>query len=286
LGPPRLKLHIAFVPGLLGECFPSLTQAFPLARAHLEEIGYRTSYITVDGLSSSAKNAREIRDAVAALDLAADERLVLIGYSKGVPDILEGLVAYPALRQTASAVVSISGAVRGSPLSDDAPAWLLTLVDSMPGSDCDEEDDLAIESLKPSVRRRFLADHVLPADIRYYSLGSFTDRANISSLLRGDYDALAAFDPRNDSQVLFYDQIIPGGRLLGFVNADHWAVALPLSRTHPDLARAFVDRNAFPREILLEAVVRQVEEDLLATPMPTGHAAARRAVATSMTRQE
>jgi hypothetical protein len=40
-------------------------------------------------------------------------------------------------------------------------------------------------------------------------------REQISFGLRGIYDELAKIDPRNDGQMLFYDQIIPGGALLG-----------------------------------------------------------------------
>jgi hypothetical protein len=45
--------------------------------------------------------------------------------------------------------------------------------------------------------------------------------------LRGIYDELAKIDPRNAGQMLFYDQIIAGGALLGFVAADRCVVALP-----------------------------------------------------------
>ena len=37
-------------------------------------------------------------------------------------------------------------------------------------------------------------------------------------------------DGRNDSQVIFYDQLIPGSTLLGYLNADHWAVAVAIAR--------------------------------------------------------
>jgi hypothetical protein len=84
--------------------------------------------------------------------------------------------------------------------------------------------------------------------------------------LRGSYDELAEIDPRNDSQMLFYDQIIAGSVLLGFVNADHWAVALPISRERPATAATVINRNEFPREILLEAIVRHIEEQLMAMP--------------------
>ena len=58
-----------------------------------------------------------------------------------------------------------------------------------------------------------------------------------------------SMDPRNDSQTLFTDQLIPGSVLLGYLNADHWAVALPLDQAHPLLAATFTNRNAFPRAL-------------------------------------
>jgi hypothetical protein len=30
--------------------------------------------------------------------------------------------------------------------------------------------------------------------------------------------------------MIFYDQLIPGSVLLGYLNADHWAVAIPINR--------------------------------------------------------
>jgi hypothetical protein len=198
--------------------------------------------------------------------LAPDERLVLVGYSKGTPDILEGLATYPELAQRVAAVVSVAGSVNGSPLADNAPESMLTLLEYLPGSECDAGDGGALGSLKPSMRRDFARTHELPEMVRYYSLASFAQREQISFGLRGGYDDLAKIDPRNDSQLLFYDQIIAGGALLGFINADHWAVALPISRERPGLAATLVNRNEFPREILLEAIVRHVEEQLLAMP--------------------
>jgi hypothetical protein len=81
--------------------------------------------------------------------------------------------------------------------------------------------------------------------------------------LRPSYDKLSLVDPLNDSQVVFHDALVPGGALLGYLNADHWAVAMPFNRVHPTLAAAFVTRNAFPREGLLEAIARFVEESFL-----------------------
>jgi hypothetical protein len=89
----------------------------------------------------------------------------------------------------------------------------------------------------------------------------FPEPDKISSIWKSGYDPLRQVDSRNDRQI-FYDQRIPGGVLPGYLNADHWAVAIPLNRNEPFIASTFVDKNAFPREVLWEAIVRFIEEDL------------------------
>jgi len=69
-------------------------------------------------------------------------------------------------------------------------------------------------------------------------------------------------DARNDSQVAFYDQVIPGSTVLGFFNADHWAMSVPIARQHEVTQAAFTDQSDVPREIALEAILRCIEEDL------------------------
>ena len=53
-----------------------------------------------------------------------------------------------------------------------------------------------------------------------------------------------------------------GARCSDFSTADHWAIAVPLNRSHPVISRSLVDKNDYPREALLEAVLRFIEEDL------------------------
>ena len=91
---------------------------------------------------------------------------------------------------------------------------------------------------------------------------TFPQPERISSILESSYDKLARIDARNDSQVIFYDQIIPGSALVGYLNADHWALAVPIARRHPTIGSMFVTQNAYPREALMEALLRFVEEDL------------------------
>ena len=64
--------------------------------------------------------------------------------------------------------------------------------------------------------------------------------------------------------MIFYNQVVPGSVLMGYLNADHWAVAVPINRAHAMIASMFVTQNAYPREALLEALLRFVEEDLAA----------------------
>ena len=102
----------------------------------------------------------------------------------------------------------------------------------------------------------------MPADLPYYSLVTFPDPQRISRVLKSSYRKLSRIDGRNDGQMVFYDQVIPGSTLLGYVNADHWAIALPIARSHERIGSWFVTENAYPREALAEAVMRYVEEDL------------------------
>ena len=104
------------------------------------------------------------------------------------------------------------------------------------------------------MRQQWLAKNPLPRSVRYYSLVAYPDPAQVSNGLRRSYDKLSQVDPRNNSQMIYYDQVVPGGTLLGYLNADHWAVAVPIGRSHPVIASLFVDKNAFPREVLLEAL--------------------------------
>ena len=117
-------------------------------------------------------------------------------------------------------------------------------------------------SLRPAVRKAWLAANPLPREVRFYSLVTLPQPERISSVLQGSYTKLSRVDGRNDSQLIFYDQVVPGSTLLGYANADHWAVVVPIARSHDTLASMFVSQNAYPREALLEATLRFVEEDL------------------------
>ncbi len=125
-------------------------------------------------------------------------------------------------------------------------------------------------SLRPATRQEWLARNPLPPGLRYYSLVTFPRPELISAILTSSYKKLARIDARNDSQMIFYNQVVPDSVLMGYLNADHWAVAVPINRAHAMVASMFVTQNAYPREALLEALLRFVEEDLAAPNGPAG----------------
>lgn len=265
LGPSNRHLVAAVVPGIGWDCIAKWLQAPGTVNQHVSKYGYEVRAIQVDALSSSTKNARQVRDAVMAMDLGAGApRLVLIGYSKGTPDVLEALVNHPEIRPRLAAVVSVAGAVGGSALANEAEQYQADLMRHFPGATCDSGDGGGVESLRTGVRRAWLARNPMPSAVPTYSFVTLPQPERISSILRGSNKKLSMVDGRNDSQLIFYDQIIPGSSLGGYLNADHWAIAVPIGREHNTIGSLFVTENAYPREALMEAVLRFVEEDLAA----------------------
>jgi pimeloyl-ACP methyl ester carboxylesterase len=263
LGQSRQHLIAAVVPGVGYDCFKPWLNPPDTVVTHLRQSGFDATLLDVDALSSSANNARQIRDAIMAMPAPEGApRIVLIGYSKGAPDMLEALVTYPEIRSRLAAVVSAAGAVGGSPLANDAEQYQADLLRYFPGATCASGDGGAVQSLRPATRKMWLAQHPLPGGLRYYSIVTFPQPDRISSILKSSYNKLSRVDSRNDSQVIFYDQVVPGSTLLAYVNADHWALAVPVARTHPTIGSLFVTENAYPREALAEAILRFVEEEL------------------------
>ncbi len=267
LGPSKRLLVAAIVPGIGWDCFARWLAPPGSAADHVRKYGYDLVAIKVDALSGTERNARQIRDAVMAMDgTGSAPRVVLIGYSKGASDALEAVVTYPEIRARIAAVVSAAGSIGGSPLANDAEQYQADLLRHFPGATCDSGDGKGVESLRPAIRKAWLAQHPLPRDIRYYSLATFPLPERISSILEGSYEKLSRIDSRNDSQLLFYDEIIPGSTLVGYVNADHWALVVPIARSHETIGALFATQNAYPREALTEALLRFVEEDLDRNP--------------------
>lgn len=252
------------VPGLGWECFSEWLDYDGSGSKHVKQFGYDVRGLAVDGLAGTESNAKQIRDYIANLPVElADRPIVLVGYSKGAPDILTAIVNYPEIANQVVAVVSLAGSVGGSPLANDATQSQANLLSWWPGSKCEKgSDDGAVNSLRTTVRKQWLADNPLPQNIRYYSIITYPDPERVSWGLRNGYKALSGVDARNDTQVLIYDQMIPGSTLVAYANADHWAIAVPVARTHEFIGSTLVNKNDYPREAFLEALLRFLEENL------------------------
>ena len=263
LGDASSDFLVGIVPGLGWDCFSNWLDLASSVPAHVSKYGYAFSLVKVDGLSGTLVNAGHIRTAIDGLDPEHDGKpIILLGYSKGAPDILEFLVNHPQAAARVKAVVSISGAVGGSPLAIGASQDQADLLVHVPGSECEKGDHGVVNSMLPDVRKQWLADNPLPDHIRYYSVVSYPQPERISSMLKSSYKKLGKVDGRNDSQIIYYDQIIPGSTLVAFTNADHWAMAVPIARSHSFIGSTMVNRNDYPREAFVEALLRYVEEDL------------------------
>jgi len=257
---PDTRHRILVVPGLFNECFSSIALPFEDSIETLRDRGFRIEQLIVSGRSSSEKNAAYIAKVIESTTIDSSEDLVLVGHSKGAVDILNFLINHPAQAQKVVAVVSVAGAINGSPLVKEFADAYTHLSKYIQLSQCEPGDSGAIDSLKYSTRLSWLAANPLPHSVKYFSLVSFTRRENINLILKIWYDMLAVFSPRNDGQLLSVDQIIPGATLLGYANVDHWSLVLPLEDSL--LSDTVEMPKRFPREILLQSILLYVAETL------------------------
>lgn len=260
-------VRVVIVPGFLSECIAFVADILTDARAHLGHLGASCTVARVDGRGGAAHNARQIRDHIMALpDAQNGQPTIVIAMSKGCADTLEMLAAYPQTHARIDAVVSLVGCVCGSPLAGAVPDWLRHVERMVSLPTCKRHGGAAQVSLHPKTRTAFLHTNPMPPGISYYSLGAVVDRAGMSKGMLSSFDALARLNALNDGQMLLGDQILPDSVFLGALDCDHIATAMPFNREGGALARfvtlRLLDQNAFPREVMAEALVRQVLEDL------------------------
>lgn len=267
------RLQIFVVSGAFSDCREPATVPFEDAIARLSAQGVRIRPVMVSGRSSAAHNARQIADALAGVAIADDDRVVLVGYSKGAVDALQFLVDFPEQVRHVAAVLSVAGAIQGSPLAEQGDWWYRTFLERAFAGTCDPGDGQVLHSLLPSVRKAWLAGHQLPSHVAYYSLAAFTTGEHISQGLKPTWHALARYDRRNDGQVVAGDAIIPGSTVLGYVNADHWDLAISLEQQMPQLSARKSTRH-LPRSELLEAALFYISEQLTLAEGATASGAA------------
>ncbi len=253
-----------FVGDFGGDCLRGV-RAYSTSIAHLRD-AHQVSIeaFAVAPFAPSAENggsiARHIDEAWTA---DPHRRFVLIGYGKGAADLLEALRALDAAKTKVAALVTIAGDVGGTWLPD-AVRGLVQPSQPWMGIDCPGNVEAGVFSLARDVRQRFLREH--PPEVAGYSIVAESTLEETSSALRPSWRRLSAYSAEQDGLFTSWETVLPGGKYLGAARADHWAIALPFeeSATAPKAA----DRNHFPRDAVLEAIVRYVAADLAAAEPP------------------
>jgi len=253
--PPDLaqRYRLVFVPGLLADCVERLVQSFADVMDSLRQAGFAVHYVQGAGRGASAANAQQLARQLAAL--GEDPRpLLVFAYSKGLPDMLEMLVHAPAMSPQIAAIVSLVG---GSPLVDNLHGLYRTWLVPLPLPGCAPGTGEELRDLQRETRLAWWAQYRPAVRVPVFSLVALPRPERVSPALTALHAELGAVDPRNDGQLLWYDAVVVPGWLLGYVNADHWALALPLHQQLPALA--FLFRDDVPRLALIEAAMEVVD---------------------------
>jgi hypothetical protein len=234
-------------------------QPFRGAATELRAQGFEVVYLPVTGRGSVAENADMLAREIAALP--DDPRpLILFGYSKGMPDALDLVVRHPDARRRIAALVGVGGASYGSPLADRyEEVWRATFMNESMGK-CKKGQGEGVHDLRRDVRVAWWVENGRKIDVPLYSIVGLPEQDRISPIMAASHKALSDIDARNDCQLLWTEAVAVPGALLGYVNADHWALAMSLSRAYPILASQFVDD--VPRGAVLGAAIAVVVRDL------------------------
>lgn len=253
------KFATLVVPGLMGNSLRATVAPFLCAREKLAVKHYDIEVAWVHGRSGCGKNAESLRRRVLQAAEVSGAPVNLICYSKGCADALHMIGQYEDTHRAVRALVSFAGVVYGSPLADSASRWTTKALQYVPIPGEKPGDGRAIYDLTTEVRKQWLINHPIPSTIRLASVLAAPCINRVSRVLRGSYRKLSEINQYNDSQMIASDSLLPGSELLAVVNADHWAIALPIAEQHPLLAKLLVDKNEFPREVLLQAIIDHLQ---------------------------
>jgi len=256
------RYRIVFVPGLFAECLDAVARPFGGVTDDLRKQGFDVHFLQVGGRGTVAANAERLSKAFEGLD--GDTRpIIVFAYSKGLPDTLEMVLRYPEAARRIVAIVSVAGAVNGTPLAEDLENLYRTLGAQLPMPGCDSGTGEEIRDLRRETRLEWWQRNGNAISVPVFSIVAVPRPGHVSPVLSTKHATLAEIDPRNDGQLIWYDAIAPRGNLLGYVNADHWTITIDFRKQLPVIADVF--RDDVPRTALVEAAIEVVGETLAAS---------------------
>lgn len=270
LAPIRNDYRLLIVPGILSSCVAD-TAAYAEGQESLRnQYGVSVELLQVPN-NSSEDNARMISEYLKDRFLIDRRPYIVVGYSKGAPDVQVALAKEEGVAGAVAAFVTVAGASGGSPIADLMPAQAEKWISAFQLKGCQGDLAQGFKSLARSARQAFLASYPKPL-VPTYSIVAKSGKTNTSKALLQSWQLLTAFDAIQDGQLTRQDAVVPGAKFLGTALGDHFAVALPFDKSSDASIRTAMDQTRFPRAALLESIVRFVEQDLPnpASPAPTG----------------
>lgn len=287
---------LVFCPGFINGLLPvhAFQHEFPaLVQAH----GWSILSADAHPVRSCEANVADLHAAITrgwgyhptpAQSLGAGEvrrDVILMGYSKGSPDILCLLAAHPELKARVRAVYTWAGAIGGSYTADKIHELIRTLPVDMvrqrlhellallvpgvtqrgPLRRLDEYEIVAaVHSLTTRARADFLQAHgaALDAlDIPFFNITAATRLLEVPSFQMADWLALSQHCPDNDMQVTQAQARLdlPMATHLAVLHGHHWDVSYPpfprrLRMTSPNLD------HPFPRAAAVTAILQLTAE--------------------------
>ncbi|GLX85164.1 hypothetical protein tloyanaT_14160 [Thalassotalea loyana] len=271
----KAKYLFVIVPGILGECIidevAPFEKSIPLVSEKYPNIRFHTIK-TVSGRASSTYNSKTIYTEIERLETYPEEKIIIVGYSKGATDSLVYFSDYyfnPSVKNTKiiSGFVTISGVILGTPIANTEYLNSESIVANFPIDTCPTKDESGVNDLSNLTRFEWFKQQYSTeiSNIPSFSLISASTRKNTSLVFNTFHKDIMTMAGINDGQVPASMQFMPNSYYLGTVNADHWAVILPFSDHESSnltwlnkLTKKVATKNTYPREALLEALVLTV----------------------------
>jgi len=260
LAPISTKYRVLIIPGFMSSCF-SDSPAFQEGQKSLKDkYGMQVELLQVPN-DSSESNAKMIGQYIREHAASDTRKYIVVGYSKGTPDVQVALAQETAITEHIAAFISVAGASGGSQVADLLPQVAEKYMTTAPLKSCQGDMSTGFKSLQRANRQAFLAAHP-STGVPSYSIVAKSDRTNTSKALLQTWQMLSTYGDGEDGQLLRDDAIVPGAKFLGAALADHFAIALPFDKSTDSAIRSNMDKTVYPRAALLESLVRYVTADL------------------------
>ena len=259
--PGETTHRVVVVPGFFSSCFPEAPAFLEAQKPLKDKHGYQVEVFGVPN-DSSEDNAAKIAAFLRA-EIAKDKRkFILVGYSKGTPDLQVMLAKNPDLRASVAAFISVAGASGGSYMADASPQMAEKYMNQFQVSkSCQGDVAKGFKSLQRRERQAFLGAYPDPL-VPTYSIAAVAPPDMMSKSVASTAKVIGAYDKDQDGQLTRPDAIVPGSKVLGAARSDHFALALPFEKATGSSFASMMDKNHYPRGALLEAMLRFVVQDL------------------------